>query len=259
MLSNKDYALKIVSKKLSISNNKDDSLVSLVNYCKSNQIPTVFWAKEDPYDFHVFIETAKLFDYVFTTDLNCISKYKKILGHDNVFLLPFAAQPKIHNPIDKDKEKIGKVAFAGAWYDKFPKRSIHMENLLKPAFKYDLSIYDRFSGLDDDNFKFPEDYRPYIRNSLKYEDMVAEYKKYQIFLNVNSTDTSPTTFARRIFELLSCGIPIISSYSLGLENYFKDIVVLSKDQGDTEKHLNRLVNNKELRDKISLLGQRECL
>ncbi len=242
-----------------IQNSKDKTLVSIINYCKSNGIPTVFWAKEDPYDFDIFIESAKYFDYVFTTDLDSIPKYREILNHNNIYLLPFAAQPKIHNPIDKDKEKIGKVAFGGGWYWKFPKRCIQMENLLKPAFKYDLVIYNRFSNYNDSKYFFPKEYKPFLRNSLDYKDMVKEYKKYDIFLNTNSTDISPTTFSRRVFELLASGIPTISTYSLGIENYFKDIVMLSKDEKDTEKYLSLLLNNKELRDRISLLGLREVL
>ncbi|OLS03671.1 CgeB family protein [Tissierella creatinophila] len=251
------YNQEWINKIADIHISKDQTLFSIISYCKTNKIPTVFWAKEDPYDFNVFIQAAKYFDYVFTTDLDCISKYKEVLSHDNIFLLPFAAQPLLHNPINKDIEKIGSVGFAGGWYEKFPERCIEMEHLLKPAFKYEISIYDRFGDLNDDRFSFPNEYRPYLKNPLDYKDMVKEYKKYNIFLNVNSTNTSPTTFARRVFELLACGIPTISSYSFGVENYFKNIVMLSKDKQDTEKHLNSLVNSKDLRDRLSLLGQRE--
>lgn len=235
----------------------DKTLFYLTEYCKANKIPTVFWAKEDPYDFNIFIEAAKLFDYVFTTDSDSIPRYRKLLNHNNVFLLPFAAQPKIHNPINKDKDKIGKVAFAGGWYKKFPERSIYMENLLKPAFKYDLAIYNRFANTNHDKYIFPKEYLPYIKNPLEYKKMIKEYKKYELFLNVNSTDSSPTTFSRRVFELLACGIPTISSYSLGIENLFKDIVMLSSSKKDTENHLKNLVYDKEYRDRLSLLGERE--
>lgn len=253
------YKNEWINKIANIQNSKDKTLLSIIGYCKENKIPTVFWAKEDPYDFHIFIESAKHFDYIFTTDLDSIPKYKEILNHDNVYLLPFAAQPKIHNPIDRDKEKIGTVAFAGGWYKKFPERCKQMESLLRPAFKYNLVIYNRFAKVNDSNFVFPEEYTPYLKNPIDYKDMVKEYKKYEIFLNVNSINISPTTFARRVFELLGSGIPIISSYSLGIENYFKNIVMLSNSENDTEKYLSKLINNKELRDRLSILGQRQIL
>lgn len=238
---------------------KDKTLFNIIEYCRGNNIPTVFWAKEDPYDFDIFIDAAKLFDYVFTTDIKSIIKYKQLLNHNNVYLLPFAAQPAIHNPINKDKVKLGDIAFAGGWYYKFPERNMEIEYMLKPAFKYGLVIYDRFYYSKNKKHSFPLEYKPYIKKPLDYLDMVKEYKKYEIFLNVNSTKTSTTTFSRRIFELLACGIPIISSYSKGIEEYFTDIVLLSKNGLDTEILINSLLEHKEKRDFLSTLGIREVL
>lgn len=250
------YNYEWINKIANMEKFKDKTLINITSYCKENSIPTVFWAKEDPTDFNIFIEASKHFEYVFTTDINCIPKHKKILGHNNVYLLPLAAQPKLHNPIEKDIRKIGKIAFAGSWYKKFEKRGKYMHNLLRPAKNHGLTIYNRFSYLNNEQFAFPREYKPYIRKGLDYEEMVKEYKKYDIFLNVNSDDTSPTAFARRIYELLACGIPVISSYNPGIENYFKDIVMISNSEEDTEKYLKKLLENKELRDKLSLLGQR---
>ncbi|SHE29071.1 Spore maturation protein CgeB [Tissierella praeacuta DSM 18095] len=250
---NKEWGDKIANLHLY----KDNTILSIIRYCNENNIPTVFWAKEDPYDFNIFIETAKHFDYIFTTDSNSILRYRQIVNHNNIFVLPFAAQPKLHNPIGKDKVKIGKVAFAGGWYSKFPDRSKNIENVLKPAFKYNLAIYDRFKASNNPKNSFPKEYTPYIIGSLNYKNMVSEYKKYDVFLNVNSTDISPTTFSRRIFELLASGTPTISSYSKGIEQFFKDIVLLSKSQDDTNSFLNLLLNNKDIKDKLSVLGQRE--
>lgn len=251
------YNQEWINKIANLEIHKDKTLIEITDYCKKNNIPTVFWAKEDPNDFYVFVEAAKYFEYVFTPDINCIPKHKKILGHDNVYFLPLGAQPKLHNPINRDKEKIGKVAFAGSWYKKFDKRAKYMNHLLRPAKKYGLVIYNRFSYLNDDQFAFPDEYKPYIRKGLNYKKIVNEYKKYDVFLNVNSDDTSPTAFSRRVFELLAAGIPVISSYNPGIINYFKDVVMISKSEKDTEKHLERLLKDKELRDRLSLLGQRK--
>lgn len=250
---NKQWTNKVSN----LKSTNDKYLLELVNYCKVKNIPTVFWAKEDPYDFELFIEAASYFDFVFTTDLDSIDRYKEILKHDNVFLLSFAAQPRLHNPIDKDKEKKGKVAFAGGWYSKFPKRIIDMESILEPSFKYNLTIYDRFQNSKNNKNTFPDKYKPYIKGGLNYLDLVKEYKKYDVMLNVNSTATSPTTFSRRVFEVLASGISIISSYSLGISNYFNDIVRQTNNKVDTTRHLETLLNNPLQRDKLSLLGQRK--
>ena len=78
-----------------------------------------------------------------------------------------------------------------------------------------------------------------------------------MLLNVNSVEESPTTFSRRVFEVLASGIPIISSYSLGIENYFNNIVLLCKTEQDVNTNINLILKNKELADKMSLLGQRK--
>jgi hypothetical protein len=89
--------------------------IELLTWYKTKGIPTVFWNKEDPVHFGSFIRAAQYFDFVFTTDIDCVEKYKSRLGHDKVFLLPFATQPKHHNPIEHFERKEG-ICFAGAYY-----------------------------------------------------------------------------------------------------------------------------------------------
>lgn len=75
-------------------------LLGMVAWCNEQGIPTVFWNKEDPVHFETFLNTAKLFDHVFTTDIDCIQRYKAALKHDRVGLLLFACQPSISNPLE---------------------------------------------------------------------------------------------------------------------------------------------------------------
>ncbi|EOC99971.1 CgeB family protein [Caldisalinibacter kiritimatiensis] len=238
--------------------NKDSTLKQIVSFCKKRNIPTVFWNKEDPENFYRFIEAAKLFDYVFTTDVNCIPLYKEILSHNRIYVLPFACQPRIHNPIGRNNEILGSVAFAGSWYNRgHGNRNENMEIILKPAFKYDLHIYDRFHNSNNNFFRFPDEYQPYIKGRKSYNEIIELYKKYPIFLNVNSVDNSPTMFSRRIFELLACGTCVISSYSIGIENTFKDIVLLSNSFEETDRYLYKLLNDERFREKLSIKGQNE--
>ncbi len=237
---------------------KDRSLIKVVNFCNQMKIPTVFWNIEDPYHFDKFIDAAKLFDYIFTTDCNSIQRYKNIVKHENVYDLMFAAQPKIHNPIGKDKNKIGNLAFAGSWYGKgHENRKKDMETVIKPSFKYNLDIYDRNYKRKSKNLKYPDIYKPYLKAGLPYNEMNKRYKKYDIFLNVNTVQKSPTMFACRIFELLACGTNMVSGYSIGIKKHFPNIVKLCKTPEDTRENIEVLLKDKILRDKLSLLGQRE--
>lgn len=241
-----------------LEDTNDPSLRDLVHQCRERRIPTVFWNKEDPMFFNSFIEAAKLFDHVFTTDENCLDRYKTKLQHNRIAVLPFAAQPKIHNPMHRNKQRFGSVAFAGTWYGGVPHRSKSMEILIDPAIAYGIHIYDRMKGqTEDTSFTFPSKYQPYIKGCLSYEEMLDYYKFYDVFLNANLIIDSPTMFSRRVFELLACGTNMISSYATGIANYFPNIVQQCNNTEDVKKYLELLLNNKELRDRISLVGQRK--
>ena len=66
-------------------------LRDLVKHCREHGLTTVFWNKEDPPNFEVFIDAAKEFDFVFTTDADCIPKYNLLIHEspltDTLFLL----------------------------------------------------------------------------------------------------------------------------------------------------------------------------
>lgn len=237
----------------------DDTLKSLVDWCKSNSIPTVFWNKEDPVHFDIFLAAASFFDYVFTTDADSVAKYRERLNNHRVYVLPFAAQPRIHNPVDRDREKLGNVAFAGSWYNHHPVRVREMNRILKPAFDYGLHIYDRNPNTQNNNFIYPALYQPYIKGSVPYAKMCEVYKKYSVFLNVNIVPDSPTMFSRRVFELLACGTPVISSPSLGVENFFGDIVKIPEGDNGPSESLNLLINDPETNRRLSVQGTRAVL
>src|SRR5699024_234528 len=105
-------------------------LTGIVGWCKERGIPTAFWNKEDPVHFNTFLTTAGIFDAVFTTDLDCVPRYKKELGHENVHFLPFAAQPAESNPLEV-YNRIDGCAFAGAYYEKYPERLADLAELSK--------------------------------------------------------------------------------------------------------------------------------
>src|SRR5690606_2893050 len=87
--------------------------------------------------------------------------------------------------------------------------------ILRPALDFDLHIFDRMANAADPNYQWPRAFRSALRGNLPYAQMLSAYKRYKVFLNVNSVTNSPTMFARRVFELLACGTPVISSYSDG--------------------------------------------
>jgi spore maturation protein CgeB len=238
-------------------------LPELINYCKENNIPTAFWNKEDPVHFDRFIENASKFDYIFTTDADCIDDYKKHSGHDNCFALPFAAQPSIHNPV-QDVPRDGNICFAGTYYgNRHEERRLDMEFLLRPSIEYGLDIYDRQFGLVGDQaklYRFPDIYQNSIKGKLNYDEMIRAYKRYKIFLNVNSVKYSPTMFSRRVFELLASGTPVISTYSKGIvELIGEDIVFITESEAQTKEYIEKLLGDEIYWKKMSYRGINKIL
>jgi len=215
-------------------------LQQIVNWCREHDVPTVFWNKEDPVHFQTFLNTANLCEFVFTTDIDCIHRYKAALGHDRVYLLPFACQPRVHNPIETYDRKDA-FCFAGAYYAKYPERAADLGNFVKELPKYrPLEIFDRNYGKDHPDYKFPDEYQPYIVGTLPFNEVDRAYKGYRYAINLNSIKQSQTMFARRVFELLASNTITVSNYSRGLRLLFGDLVIASDDGKELVRRAERV-------------------
>ncbi|WP_420934012.1 glycosyltransferase [Alteromonas sp. A081] len=238
---------------------RSTEVINIVEWCKQRNIPTIFWNKEDPIHFETFLNTAKLFDFVFTTDIDCIHRYKAALGHDNVFFLPFACQPKSSNPIEKYHRKDA-FCFAGAYYVKYPDRTKDLESFVEALPNYKpLEIYDRNFGKDDPNYTFPEKYSPHIVGTLPFSEIDKAYKGYKYAINLNSIKQSQTMFARRVYELLACNTITVSNFSRGVRALFGDLVQVSDNGGEIVRRLESLASEELLEDKYRLAGLRKVL
>lgn len=238
-------------------------LDQILKWCSERNIPTVFWNKEDPVHFEKFKKTAKKFDVILTSDENCIPKYKEIAGHNEVYSMSFAAQPKIHNPIKVEGYKSKNICFAGSYYaNRHEDRKKDLDVLLDASMRYGLDIFDRnhgVTGSENAHLRFPERFKNNIKGSLPYQDLVKEYKKYKVFLNVNSVQDSNTMFSRRVYELLACGTTILSTYSKGVKENFGNIIPIATTSEEAVRNLESLINNEENRKKSEIEGQRSVL
>ena len=234
-----------------------NELRSVLQWCRRRQVPTLFWNKEDPIHFETFLTTAQQFDHVFTTDIDCIARYKAALGHSRVYLLPFACQPKMHNPLELYARKDA-FCFAGAYYVRYPERTRDLETYVAelPQFK-PLEIFDRNFGKDDANYQFPPKYQPYIVGTLPFSEIDKAYKGYRYAINLNSIKQSQTMFARRVYELLGSNTITVSNFSRGVRLLFGDLVIAS-DSG--KEIVNRLQNlSGDEGEKLRLAGLRKVM
>ncbi|MET4059734.1 hypothetical protein ABIB35_001266 [Arthrobacter sp. UYP6] len=236
----------------------------LLEYSRSLGVPTVFWNKEDPPHYDDFLEAAKLFDFVFTSDSDQLPRYRRDLGHGNLGVLQFAAQPAIHNPIrpangwhDRD------VAFAGMYFvHKYPERREQLTLLLAAAEEataqrpHGLEIFARHAGRDV-NYQFPAPYNKRVVGALSYGQMLSAYKAYKVFLNANSVVESPSMCARRIFEITAAGATVVSTPSRALELMWpSDEQYIVRSQDEARETLAALIRNPALSDRQLHRAQR---
>lgn len=220
-------------------------LKNLLMLCRKLDIPTVFWNKEDPPHFEEFRATAKLFDYVYTTEGSLVESYRAYVEHQNVGVLQFAASPEIHNPRRVNNYREGEVAFGGQYFrHKFPERKAQIDALFNVAKEFDFSIFSRALG-GPLEYQFPAEYDQYIKGSLPYKEMVNEYKRHKIFININSVTNSDTMCARRVFELAASKTNVISLRNQAIERVFgRNAVTLAEmDTHLIRQSFQRILNN----------------
>ena len=234
-------------------------LRELVNWCEANKVPTVFWNKEDPVHFERFLITASLFDVVFTTEINCIPHYKKALGHERVHLLPFACQPAVHNPLERH-DRVAGACFAGSYYLRYPHRALDLRAVLDATRALmSVDIFDRYFESADANYRFPPEYQPLIKGSLRVDEMHRAYKGYRFGLNMNTVKQSPTMFARRVFELLGSGTVVLSNESVGVRGFFGDVVLCGDTAAGITQDLTPLLQDDVCRARQALAGVRAVM
>lgn len=258
--NNKEWQYEVANLHMNAHRTK---LKKLIDFCKYQGIPTVFWDKEGSGDFDFFKEAASYFDIVTTADETNIPNLISYCGHERVYVLGFAAQPQIHNPIHRYAHQLGRVAFSGSYYShKYPSRQRDMETIVKPSLAYKTDIFDRNYNKESklyEKLKFPQEYRKNIVGRLDYAPMVEAYKNYKIFLNVNSIQNSDYMFSRRVFELLASQTFVISGASKGVEKLFEGIVPISRSKEETIEYLRIYLSNDALRTKATKEGLRNVM
>lgn len=233
-------------------------LQEIVKWCRERGVPTAFWNKEDPVHFETFLNTARLFDFVYTTDIDCVPRYKASLGHNEVYFLPFACQPLAHNPLEKYERKDA-FCFAGAYYVRYPERTKDLEEFIQTLPKFrPFDIYDRNYGKDDPNYAFPEAFHSHIVGTLPFSEIDKAYKGYRYAINLNSIKQSQTMFARRVYELLGSNTLTVSNFSRGLRLMFGDLVRSSDNGQQLVSELESLESGKNV-DRIRLAALRKVL
>lgn len=214
------------------------SLRQLVRHARELGIPSVFWNKEDGVHFERFIDSARLFDHVFTVDSNCVPRYQAVMGaHASVHTMMFPVQPATHSFTGFDF-KHRRASFVGSY-----SQHIHAARRVWQDMAFGaatdtglgLTVFDRNSGRKAGQYRYPALPGLITRPAVPYAGTAQLYKDYLVSLNVNTVDDSPTMYSRRLVEILACGGIAVTNPSPAVERYFKDYchVVSSADEART--------------------------
>ncbi|MFD1451544.1 glycosyltransferase [Oceanobacillus sojae] len=205
-------------------------MFDILSHYQANGIKTVFYSKEDPVNYDIFIELAKKCEYVFTTAEEVVTNYKKDCKNENVDVLNFGINPKYHNPIGFKKfDKRKEILFSGSWYVKYPHRIEDTQRIFDGVIDNndDLKIIDRNYDLKLERHFFPKKYVRYLSPAVNHGTLQRLHKLYDWAINLNSVKYSNTMFANRIYELQALGNVMLSNYSLGVNNKFPNVFLIN--------------------------------
>lgn len=211
------------------------ALIRLVETARDRGIPTVFWNKEDSVHFDRFVESAKLFDHVFTVDANAVARYKAVMGAQaSVHTLMFAIQPKTHGFTGFDF-KLRRANFVGSYSSENHARRRAWQDALFGAAcgsGLGLTVVDRNSGRKAPHYRFPALDDLEVQHAVRHEQTAQVYRDYVVSLNVNTVEDSPTMFSRRLVEILGCGGIAVTTPARSVDAMFSDFchVVRSGDE-----------------------------
>lgn len=207
--------------------NQPTAIFRLVEFAKSRQIPTVFWNKDDGAFFDPFIDVAKVFDYVFTTDQECIPRYRQqVPDHVPVNTLVMPYQPAYHNFSGFNFTR-KEACFMGSYYRRIlndRRRFLDMMFDACDASDLRLNVFDRNHDRLSRHFefRFPKKRCLHLHGKVAHRETAHVYKSHAISINVNSVTDSETMCSRRLLEILACGGVAVTNPGRSVERYFRD-------------------------------------
>lgn len=237
-------------------------LHALLDHCRQQGIPSLFWNKEDPVHFERFRKAASLCDHVFTTDSRRIIPYLATPGAltRTAGSCPFYASPRIHNLLPSTRTWQATAAYGGTYYGtRYPERSEYMDKIMSAAAPLGLSIYDRQHSDPASPYKYPDGLSSYVAGDLSYEQMIQAYKAHPVQINVNSVLDSPTMFSRRVMEAAACGAPLVSGPALGMNRYLEGAVHVINTETEAAQALENLLHHPAYRWRTALQGARAVM
>lgn len=205
-------------------NRNNRNLKKTLDAAAALQIPSVFWNKEDGVHYARFIDTASLFENVFTVDEGCLERYKLDLpSYNHVGTLMFSVQPRFHYLLDGKPTQRGFGCFVGSYGTHVHARRRYWQNMLfEMVAPYGLHIYDRNYRRKAQCYRYPVMPGLKVYRGVPHPETAQVYRSYRVNLNVNTVENSSTMYSRRLAEILAVGAVAVTTPSLAAHQLFSD-------------------------------------
>lgn len=248
-----EWRYKLAKQPLYMSFLPSNEVRDIVNLARDRNIPAIFWNKDDGAFFNAFLDIAKIFPYVFTTDSNCLPHYmRKLPSESKALLMPMAYQAAFHN-FSKFSFSIKAACFVGSYYKKFfGKRRLFLDMIFEACARTQMPmhIFDRNSRRLSHffEFRFPDREELIIHPGVPYPLTAEIYKTYLVSINVNSIVESSTMYSRRLLEILACGGICITNRNKCMDLEFNDYCHIVSSMEEALELLSRLCSGPSAAD-----------
>lgn len=240
-----EWRYKLSRQPLYLSFIPSNEIKAIVRLAHDRNIPAVFWNKDDGAFFNSFLDVAKNFQYVFTTDSACLPEYgRKLPQSSKAYLLPMAYQAAFHN-FTSFSFQIKGACFVGSYYKKFFANRRRFLGMMFDACgkaRFPMHVFDRNSGRLSHffEFRFPERDDLILHKEVPYPQTADIYKTYMVSINVNSIISSYTMYSRRLLEILACGGICVTNRNKCMETEFKEYCHIVSSEEEARELLRRL-------------------
>lgn len=225
--------------------NRPTAIYELAECARREGVPAVFWNKDDGAFFDAFIDVAKAFDYVFTTDAECVERYRQnVPAHVQVNTLVMPYQPAFHD-FTGFHFAHNDACFTGSYYRRIlDDRRRFLDMVFDACEDADmlLNVFDRNHDRLSRHFefRFPERKQLRLHHKVPHRETARVYKAHTVSLNVNSVTGSETMYSRRLLEILACGGIAVTNPSRAVDRYFRDYCHVVTTREEAREILSRL-------------------
>lgn len=234
------WRYRLAKQPLWIRVTRPKTIFRVVDHARLRGIPTVFWNKDDGVFFDAFIDVARHFDHIFTTDINCIPRYRQqVPATTSVDTLMMAYQPAFHF-FDGFHFQRADACFTGSYYRRIlggRRRYLDMIFDSVRGTGLRINVFDRNEGRFSKyfEFRFPKTSGIRVHSRVDYWETERVYKAHGLSINVNSVVDSETMCSRRLLEILACGGIAVTNPSACVSKYFSEFCHVVDTEADTHE------------------------